>query len=892
MPTALEKMVNILNHERSLGAQDRAVVGGLAAFVATWQTEAREQARRPEQQVLIDEIVDTLTAYDKLDDESDRIVKINHLLDRATNRAPASKAYRQRLEYWRGQMKPQRDSARGREARGRSREQGDRRQSQPRKSGGQRRGYAYDSATYDEDFTRGPQGDRLDIPPMPRLERPPRQPRETLPVDEQLALLEELDAPSIEIKGIGKKFSELLEELGIRSVRDLLYSLPRRHLDYTRLLPIVKLEANDTATVIASITRAEVRSRGRGRDDLVLVVSDGTDRMTVRFFGGRFLARRLQRGKRVLLSGKVTYFRDMKQMANPEYEELDVANLRAIGLVPVYRMTQGLRPRMFRRTMKQLTEEWSGKIPDPLPPALLERAELADLGWALRQAHFPDGFDHLQHAETRLIFDELLTLQLALLGNRREWQSAPATPLPVDENSLEQFIAEVFPFKLTAAQRRALAEIGGDLAGEIPMNRLLQGDVGSGKTAVAIVALARAWLARKQAALMAPTGILAEQHYRSLCECFDRAGLDEKPVIALLTGAQTAAERESIYRGLADGSIDLVVGTHALLQAGLDFQDLALAIIDEQQRFGVEQRAALRGKGANPHLLVMTATPFPRTLALTAYADLDLTLLDEKPPARQEVLTTIIDPVARERLNGFVTSQLEAGRQAFFVHPLVEESDTLETADATSAFERLRQVFFRFRVCLLHGRMSAAEKEEVMTAFAAGDYDVMVTTTVAEVGVDVPNASVMVIDGANRFGLAQLHQFRGRVGRGAQESRCFLIPDNSAAIDIDRIRQAQAEPEILESLSPAERRLAAMESTNDGFALAELDMAIRGAGELLGLRQSGLSLLQSVKAVSPELVELSRREARALHDEDPLLRESPLLAGLVARASANKADVS
>ena len=487
-----------------------------------------------------------------------------------------------------------------------------------------------------------------------------------------------------------------------------------------------------------------------------------------------------------------------------------------------------------------------------------------------------------------------MTLQLALLANRREWQSESGPCLEVGDDFFKSQVADMFPYELTRAQQDAIAAIRRDVLSDVPMNRLLQGDVGCGKTAVAIVAMAMALHNGRQAVIMAPTGILAEQHYRAVCDAFSRVKGDSKPVTALLTSALSASDRASIYRGIADGSIDIVVGTHAVIQAGVEFRNLAIAVIDEQQRFGVDQRAALRGKGTNPHLLFMSATPYPRTMALTLYADLDITLINEKPPGRHDIITKIVDPVTRERLYGFITAQLEGGGQAFFIHPLVEESETQETADAIGAFERLSQVFHRHRVCLLHGRMNAAEKDEIMKAFAEHKHDVMVTTSVAEVGVDIPNANIIVIEGANRFGLAQLHQFRGRVGRGAAQSYCFLIPDRAAAIDLDRIGDLHAGRLSSEDLSLAEQRLAAMEASNDGFHLAEVDLQLRGIGDLLGRRQSGHSNLHLIQQNYAELAELSQREARTLYEEDPLLArpEHRVLAQKVRRVYAEPGDIS
>ncbi len=893
MPSALETLVKIMKLERDQGGKDTAVLGGLAAFAAAWQAEAREQARRAEQQILIDEIVDVLAAYETLPEADERIKKINYLLDRVTNRERAPKKYRERIPEWKAKLPKRKEPAPAGQQRQPGPGQSERRGSKASRSRSQKRSYAYDSATYDEDFTSRPSKTGFDLPAMPSLTRPPRQPRPERTTEEIDQLRQELAAPTTTVKGIGKKFAELLGDMGIDTVRDLLFSLPRQHRDYTELSAIKDLEDNAEATVIATVTRTRVLT-SRGGKDLVVIVSDGTGEISARFFRQDYLAPKLKPGLQVVFSGLVTYFRDMKQMANPEWEELDRVNLHTIGIVPVYRMTKGLRPRLFRRIMKSLIDEWEAKIPDPLPPALLERTDLGDLGWALRQAHFPQGWDHRNHAQKRLAFDELLILQLALLANRRDWQSVASPSLSVNDDFIESVSADMFPYELTAAQQSAIAAIQHDVSSEMPMNRLLQGDVGCGKTAVAIIAMAMALHNGRQATIMAPTGILAEQHYRSLNEAFSRVPGGEKPVIALLTSALSAGERESIYRGIADGSIDMVVGTHAVIQAGVEFHNLAIAVIDEQQRFGVDQRAALRGKGENPHLLFMSATPYPRTMALTLYADLDITLINEKPPGRRAIITKLIAPVARERLYGFITSQLEAGGQAFFIHPLVEESESLETADAISAHERLQQVFHRHRVCLLHGRMNGTEKDELMKDFAQRRYDVMVTTSVAEVGVDIPKANIMVVEGANRFGLAQLHQFRGRVGRGEAQSYCFLIPDHAASIDLDTIGDLNAGRITDQDLSVAEQRLAAMEASNDGFHLAEVDFKLRGIGELLGRRQSGHSNLHLLHQNYETLAELAQGEARALLEEDPalMLPEHQALAQTIKNVYANPGDIS
>jgi len=460
----------------------------------------------------------------------------------------------------------------------------------------------------------------------------------------------------------------------------------------------------------------------------------------------------------------------------------------------------------------------------------------------------------LERARRRLAFDELFVLQLALLTYRHEWRSDPGQPIKVREDVLEAYLGGL-PYELTEAQKRSLQQILDDLRSEEPMTRLLQGDVGSGKTVVAAAAMAVAASAGSQATLMAPTEILAEQHYRTISGLLGNV-LDGELQVALLTGSVTGEEREKVYGGLADGTIDIVVGTHALIQEAVSFDRLALAVVDEQHRFGVRQRAALRQKGYNPHLLVMTATPIPRSLQLTVWGHLDVSVIDEMPPGREPVITRLILPAERERAYGFVRSQVEKGRQVFIICPLVEESDQIEAKAVVQEYERVqKRVFPTLEVGLLHGRMSGEEKDETMACFANGELDILVATSVIEVGIDVPNATVMLIEGAERFGLAQLHQFRGRVGRGEHASYCLLISDSSS----DRARE----------------RLKAVEATSDGFVLAQKDLEMRGPGEFLGTRQSGLSEAVLAMALADVtdlmLVEQARGAARRFFDTDPEL---------------------
>jgi ATP-dependent DNA helicase RecG len=441
---------------------------------------------------------------------------------------------------------------------------------------------------------------------------------------------------------------------------------------------------------------------------------------------------------------------------------------------------------------------------------------------------------------------------------RQEWQSAQGVPIPIDSAALTNFI-ENLPFELTNSQQHIIADIAADMAKPVPMNRLLQGDVGSGKTVIAAAAMILAISAGVQAAMMVPTEILAEQHYRSLGKMMAVMDVD----VALLTGSTSSAEKEVLYQALANGETKVVVGTHALIQDKVQFENLGLAIVDEQHRFGVEQRSSLREKGLpspsgsqkhNPHLMVMSATPIPRTLALSLYGDLDLSLLDEMPPGRQEIVTRILRPSERERAYAFVRSQIEKGRQAFVICPLVEESEKIKAVAAVEEYDRLQsQIFPDLKLGLLHGRMRTDEKETIMRDFHGGETDILVATSVIEVGIDVPNSTIMLIEGADRFGLAQLHQFRGRVGRGEHQSYCLLLADEVSA--------------------EAEKRLLALEQTNDGFLLAEKDLELRGPGEFLGRRQSGLPELVLASLMDMEMLELAREEAQSLMQRDPYLKE-------------------
>ncbi|MDO8473481.1 MAG: ATP-dependent DNA helicase RecG, partial [Dehalococcoidia bacterium] len=584
---------------------------------------------------------------------------------------------------------------------------------------------------------------------------------------------------------------------------------------------------------------------------------------------------------------------------SPEWDLIEERDLVHAGrLVPVYPLTRGLYPRQMRNLMKRVVDVWAWQEPEFLPEELRKRRRLLGISEALRQAHFPDSQELCARARERLAFDELLVLQLGVLAKKKEWQEGgEGRALQGGSGAVKSFVGSL-PFPLTSAQQHAMQDIMTDIGRSRPMSRLLQGDVGSGKTVVATAALVVTVDSGFQGALMAPTQILAEQHFKTLSRLLhvagpanpgnadgvvsdddgitEHAGLLPRPIrVALLTGSTSERRKGKLYQRIEAGEVDIVVGTHALIQKGVRFERLALVVVDEQHRFGVTQRAALRQKGFNPHLLVMTATPIPRTLALTLFGDLEITTINEMPPGRQRVKTRWLWPDQRSKAYEFVRRQVGEGHQAFVICPLVEESEVIEAKAAVSEFERLSgEVFPELKLGLLHGRMKGKEKEEVMRQFNAREFDILVSTSVVEVGIDVPNATVMLVEGADRFGLSQLHQFRGRVGRGPAQSYCILLSENPS-------------PEGRE-------RLALIERTYDGFLLAEEDMKLRGPGEFFGTRQSGLPDLRMARLTDVSILETAREDAVGLFEKDPALKGnefSPLRARM-ARVWKHDTEVS
>jgi ATP-dependent DNA helicase RecG len=668
-----------------------------------------------------------------------------------------------------------------------------------------------------------------------------------------------LNAATTVVRGIGKKQSQLLEKLGLYTVEDMIYYFPRRYDDYSELKPIKELNYDEEVTIVAWVENIRTfKTRNSNRKITQALVSDSTGSIQLIWFNQEYHMRYLQKDMFLSISGKIEQYMGRLVMYHPDYEQVESQQLNTNRIVPVYALTARLNQRWLRRAMYNVINYWAPRIPDFLPQFIIEDADLMGLSTALKEIHFPENISNLKKARYRIAFDEIFLLQLGVTRQKFQWANLTGRKFEAADDWLDAQIKKL-DFQLTDAQNRVLAEIRADLKNGHPMNRLLQGDVGSGKTVVAALAIGIIVDQGPQAAFMAPTSILAEQHYfslkRQLANPDDPDALLREDQIRLLIGDTPAKDREEIMAGLAYGRIKIVIGTHALIEDPVQFNDLQMVIVDEQHRFGVSQRASLRNKGDNPHLLVMTATPIPRSLALTIYGDLDVSVMDEMPAGRRPVETHIVYPSERERIYSMIRAQVQQGRQAFMIYPLVEQGDNDETRAAVEEHERLQEkIFPDLNLGLLHGRLRPDEKESVMRKFRDRELDILVSTSVVEVGVDIPNATIMLIEGANRFGLAQLHQFRGRVGRSSEQSYCILIPETRDAAENER--------------------LLAMESTNDGFKLAEYDLQQRGPGEFLGTRQSGYTDLRLANLTDIHLIEKARRYARQVFENDPNL-EAP-----------------
>ena len=681
----------------------------------------------------------------------------------------------------------------------------------------------------------------------------------------------ELEKILKDVEGIGIKNSDRLETLGLYTVRELLYYYPRDHIDYARQVNIRDLEPGETVTIIGKVKRLNCFSSPKNKKLTILEITltDVTGQIKIsRFFAGpRFSNKGWQMrqkkiypvGATVAVSGLVKENKYGKNLDNPEIEVLDregskIESMKVGRLVPVYPLTEGVGADVVRRAVFTSLPT-AEKIPETLPETLINKYQLINVKNAIKHIHFPTDQDCLAAARRRLVFDEFFYLQLGLLKRRQlQKKTETAIALPVTGKLINKFY-ELLPFQLTNAQKRVINEILSDLEKPESMKRLVQGDVGSGKTVVAVVAMLAAIQVGYQAALMAPTEVLAEQHYRKLVTWFNLLHLP----VELLTGSTKIGKRREIYSQLETGELPVLVGTHALIQDTVSFHKLGLAVIDEQHRFGVHQRAKLQQKGESPHFLAMTATPIPRTLALTLHGDLDVSQIDELPPGRKPIQTTILTGRQRKKAYDLIRREIVQGRQVYVVLPLVEESEKLDIKSAIEEHQKLAdKVFPEFQIGLLHGRMSTVEKEQAISTFRDNQTQILVSTTVVEVGVDVPNATVMLIENAERFGLSQLHQLRGRVGRGAYRSYCLLMRGAGS--------------------TDATERLKVLEQSQDGFFIAEMDMRLRGPGQVLGTKQSGLPDFALASLVEDqEVLELARGAALEVMEKDESLNSWPLL---------------
>jgi ATP-dependent DNA helicase RecG len=849
MQPSLEKLKKYFALEREKEFKDQAIIGGLGRILESWPSEARSEGVSEE---IIAAVSSRLRDYHSLTPQG---------------RADSLKGLWRRIESLEGAPTPEPVSPPA---------------SEPAPSD---RG-----ETTAAESTSPPVVSPTVVKSAPvRHERPapPRTPAskpalsDSVPGAKVSGTPAALNASLTVLSGVGPRHATTLEKLGLHTLGDMLYFFPRRYDDYSQLKPINRLWYGDQVTVLGMVQSISSRSVKGGKMHIAeVILGDGTGALRITFFNNPWITNRLKEGMSISVSGQVEQYLGRLVMNNPEWEPVEVENLSTNRIVPVYPLTADITQKWLRKQMNQVVTFWAPRAADPLPPSVRESARLKELGDALLQAHFPDSQEQLKAARERLAFDEIFYLQMGVQRQKRDWQSATARVFEVEQAWLSARIAAL-PYVLTGAQMRVIGHMRDDLKAGKPMNRLLQGDVGSGKTIVAALAVAMVNHSGSQAAIMAPTSILAEQHYRSFQALLTNEpgenGYLRPDQVRLLIGDTSSSERGDILAGLASGEVQVLIGTHALIEEPVQFKDLQMTVIDEQHRFGVEQRAALRSKGESPHLLVMTATPIPRSLALTLYGDLDLSVMDEMPAGRLPVSTHVLTPQETERAYSLIRAQVANGRQVFIVYPLIEESEKSEQKAAVEEHDRLqREIFPNLRLALLHGRMKPEEKDTVMAQFRDGMFDILVSTTVIEVGVDVPNATVMLIEGANRFGLAQLHQLRGRVGRGGGESFCLLIPDHEDAVENERLQ--------------------AMIQTTDGFVLAELDLKQRGPGEFLGTRQAGYaSTLKMASLSDVTLIEKARDQAQQLFNVDPELKapEHALLNEAVQRFwGGGKGDVS
>ncbi len=656
-----------------------------------------------------------------------------------------------------------------------------------------------------------------------------------------------------------------LNHLGVETVRDFLHYFPRDYNDHSQYTKVVEVRTDQVNNLKGKLSNiVNLRSK-RNRKITKAIFTDDSGSIEVVWFNQPHLIKLLPRNKEIVLSGKAKFAFGKISLVSPNFEVLQskTEQIHTGRIVPVYHETEGIHSKWIRAKIKPLIDDWINQLEEYMPPEILERQSLCAYRQAIRNIHFPQSEKKLLSARERLAFDELFILQLKVLQKKWYWQNIKRSEIKkisLAQEAVDQCINELH-FDLTNAQKRALSEINQDLEKDYPMSRLVQGDVGSGKTIVSALASLNVIQNGYQVAIMAPTEILAKQHYETFIKTLKKFGLN----IQFIAGSTSNKQKEEIVRQMKTGTADIVIGTHALIQEGISFRKLGLAIIDEQHRFGVKQREILKAQGS-PHLLCMTATPIPRTLAITVYGDQDLSLIDEMPQGRKAIITRCVPEKKRIDAYRWIEDQVKKGRQAFVICPLIDESDTLEVKSVLQEYAYLKEhIFPGLNIGLLHGKMKQEEKETVMKGFQNNEINILVSTSVIEVGIDVPNASIMLIEGAERFGLAQLHQFRGRVGRGQHQSYCFLFTGKLSEV--------------------GKKRMKAMEQHNSGFKLSEIDLEIRGPGEIYGLKQSGIPDLKLASLTDSKTIEKARKEAQALINSDPTLQKNPQLAEKIAEIS-------